>query len=184
MKILFILSILLLAGCASTQGLSVFSFSNAEMQSLLTQQLPQMSQKVSVMGLPVQLNVNDLNVDIGPDNRDVISLGVDSGAEINAFSFKYPVRLLLQIEGSPVYDSEKKAVFLRNLNLLDSSIEAGGYKGNLNVLNREVMDLINAFLAVNPVYELDMNNPQIALMSKFPLDMQVVEGAIRLVPRF
>jgi len=124
--------------------------------------MPNLTENVNLMGLPVQLNVNDVSVNIGPDNRDVISLGLDTGA---------------------YYDSEQKAVFLRNLNLLDSSVEAGSYKGNLKPLNNEVMNLLNAFLAVNPVYKLDMNNPKVALLSKVPLDMKVVEGAVQLVPR-
>ena len=184
MRFLLIITMLFLTACSSTQGLSVFSFTNSEVESLLSQQLPKLSEKVSLMGLPVQFDVNDLSVNIGPDNRDVVALGVDSSAEINAFVVKYPVRLKLQIEGSPFYDSEKKAIFLRNLKLLDTSVEAGGYKGNLGLLNNEAMKVINDFLAVNPVYKLNMNDPKIALLSKVPLNMQVVEGAIKLVPRF
>ena len=45
------------------------------------------------------------------------------------------------------------------------------------------MDVINAFLETNPVYELNVNDPKIALLSKLPLDMKVVEGAIQLIPR-
>ena len=183
MKILLLITALFFTGCSSTQGISFFSFTNADVQSLLRQELPKLSENVSVMGLPVQFNVNDLSVNIGPDNRDVVALGVDSSAEINAFAFKYPVRLALQIEGSPFYDSEKKAIFLRNIKLIGTNVEAGGFKGNLDVLNNEAMNVINSFLAVNPVYKLNMDDPTIALLSRVPLNMQVVEGAIQLVPR-
>ena len=183
MRILFIVASLFLTACSSTQGLSVFSFTNSEMETLLKQQLPKLSEKVSLMGLPVQFDVKDLSVDIGPENRDVVALSVDSGAEVNAFVLKYPVRLLLQIEGSPFYDSEQKAVFLRNVKLLDSTIDAGGYKGNLGLLNNEAMGVLNAYLANNPVYKLDMTNPKVAMLSKLPLDMKVEKGAIKLIPR-
>jgi hypothetical protein len=183
MRILVIFTALLLTACNATQGLSVLSFSNADVESSLQQQLPKLSKEMRVMGLPVKLDVNDLKVDIGPDNRDVVALAVDSSAAISAFMLNYPVRLNLQVEGSPYYDSEKKAVFLRNVSLLDSSIDAGGFKGNLGILNNEVMGLINAFLESNPVYTLDMDNPKMALLSKLPLDMKVVQGAITIVPR-
>lgn len=182
MRILLVIATLFLTACNSTQGLSVYSFTNNEIESVLKQQLPKLSEKVTLMGLPVQFDVNDLNVDIGPDNRDVVALSIDSSAEVNAFAFKYPVRLMLQIEGSPFYDSEKKAIFLRNIALLDSSIDAGGFKGNLGLLNKEAMDIVNSFLAVNPVYRLDMNDPKMALLSKLPLNIDVVNGAIRLIP--
>jgi len=183
MRILFIMVTLFLTGCNSTQGISIYSFTNADMESVLKEELPKLSEKISLMGLPVQLDVNDLSVNIGPDNRDVVMLGADTSAEINAFALKYPVRLKLQIEGSPFYDSEKNAVFLRNVKLLDSTVDSGGFQGNLSVLDNEVMKTINAFLAVNPVYKLNMNDPKMLLLSKLPLDMKVVEGAIKLVPR-
>lgn len=183
MKIFVFISLLFLTACNSTQGISVYSFTNSEVESLLNKELPKLSEKVSLMGLPVQFNVNDLSVNIGPDNSDYVLLGADSSAEINAFALKYPVRLKLQIQGTPFYDSEKKAVFLRNVKLRDSSIDAGGFKGNLEVLDNEAMDVMNAFLAVNPVYKLNMNDPKMALLSNLPLDLKVVEGAIKLVPR-
>ncbi|MEL0657140.1 DUF1439 domain-containing protein [Pseudoalteromonas issachenkonii] len=183
MRILVIIAALFLTACNTTQGISVYSFTNSEVESVLGKQLPKLSEKVSLMGLPVQFDVNDLSVNIGPDNRDVVVLGADSSAEINAFALKYPVRLKLQIEGSPFYDSEKKAVFLRNIKLLDSSVDAGGFKGNIGALDNQAMDVINAFLAVNPVYTLNMDDPKMMLLSKLPLDMKVVEGAIKLVPR-
>jgi len=181
--LLLFLTTLFLSACNSTQGVSVYSFTSSEVERVLGKQLPKLSEKVSLMGLPVQFDVNDLSVNIGPDNRDVVVLGADSSAEINAFALKYPVRLKLQIEGSPFYDSEKKAVFLRNVKLLDSSVDAGGFKGNLAALDNEAMEVINAFLALNPVYTLNMDDPKMMLLSKLPLDMKVVEGAIKLVPR-
>ena len=74
-------------------------------------------------------------------------------------------------------------MFLRNVKLLDSSVDAGGFKGNLAALDNEAMEVINAFLALNPVYTLNMDDPKMMLLSKLPLDMKVVEGAIKLVPR-
>jgi hypothetical protein len=183
MKFLLIVAALFLSACSSTQGLSVHTFTNADAQAVLKKELPKLSKELSVMGLPVQFNVDDLNVNIGPDNRDVIALALESSAEIGAFSFSYPVRLSLQVEGSPYYDSSKKAVFIRNISLLDSSIDAGGFRGNLSFLNKEAMQLINDFLEVNPVYELDLNNPKIALLSKLPLDLKVEQGALKIVPR-
>ncbi|MCQ8877100.1 DUF1439 domain-containing protein [Pseudoalteromonas shioyasakiensis] len=182
MKYILLLGCLFLSACNTTNGVSVYSFTNSEIESVLNQQLPKLSEQVKLMGLPVQFDVNDLSVNVGPDNRDVVVLGADSSAIINAFALKYPVRLKLQIEGAPFYDSEQKAVFLRNVKLLDSSIDAGGFKGNLGVLDDEAMKVINGFLAVNPVYKLNMNDPKVALLSKLPLDMKVEQGAIKLVP--
>lgn len=183
MRILLIVTVLFLTACAGTHGLSVYSFTNSQLQSVLTQQLPKLRNDINLSGLPVEFLVNNLSVNIGPDNRDVVVLGIDSNAIIKAFLLEYPIRLSLQIEGSPFYDSEKKAIFLRNIKLLNSSINAGGFNGNLGLLDGEVTQVFNAFLAVNPVYKLDESNPKIALLSAIPMNMKVVEGAIKLVPR-
>jgi len=183
MKFIILIGCLFLSACNTTQGVSVYSFTDTEIETVLKQQLPKLSDQIKLVGLPVQFDVNDISVDVGPNNRDVIVLGADSSAVINAFALKYPVRLKLQIEGAPYYDSEKKAVFLQRVKLLNSTIDAGGFKGNLGVLDDEAMKIINGFLAVNPVYTLNMNDPKLALLSKLPLDMKVAQGAIKLVPR-
>lgn len=182
MRLLLIISVLFLSACNATQGISIFSFTDADAKAALTKQLPKLSERMRVMGVNVQFDVNDINVNIGPDSRDVIALGFDASAEVDALLVKYPLRLALQIEGSPFYDSETKAIFLRNVKLLDSSIDAGGFKGNLSLLNNETMNLINAFLAVNPVYRLNTSDPTIGMLSRLPLNIQVVQGAVRLVP--
>lgn len=184
MRFLLIIAALFLSACNSTQNLSVYSFTNSEVESVLKEQLPKLSEKVNLMGLSAQFDVNNLSVNIGPDKRDVVALALDTSAQINAFTFKYPVQLKLQIEGQPFYDSKEKAVFIRDIKLLDSSLDAAGFKGNLGLLNNEAMNIINAFLVNNPVYRLNMDNPKVAFLSQLPLNLQVVEGAIKLVPQF
>jgi hypothetical protein len=183
MKIILMITAFFLTACSSTQGLSVYSLNNADLEYVIAERLPALSKKLSIMGLPVQFDVNALKVDIGPDDRDVVALGVDSSAQINAFLLKYPVRLTLQIEGSPFYDSKKKAIFLRDIKLLNSSINAGDFKGNLSILNKQAMTILNGFLAKNPVYRLNTKDPKMALLSKLPLDIKVVKGAIKVIPR-
>ena len=183
MKILFIIAALFLSACSTTQGLSVLSFSNADLESVITKQLPELSKDMKLMGLPVKFDVNKVSVDIGPENRDVIALGLNTSAEVNAFVVKYPVALALQVEGAPYYDSSQKAIFLRDVKLLDSTIDAGGFSGNLNMLSNEALNIINAYLAVNPVYTLNTNDPKMALISKLPLDIKIINGAIKVVPQ-
>ncbi|MBQ4832209.1 DUF1439 domain-containing protein [Pseudoalteromonas sp. MMG010] len=185
MRALLLLATLFLSACNSTtgySGLSFYSFSNSDVESLLADELPKLSEKITLMGLPVQLDINDMSVEIGPDNSDIVILGADTSAQLSVFALNYPIRLQLKVQGSPYYDSQQKAVFLRNVNLLDSSIDAAGYKGNISALDDQVMDIINQFLQIHPVYKLNTDDPKIALLSKLPLDMKVTQGAIKLIP--
>jgi hypothetical protein len=183
MRFLMLIAAFVLSACTATQGLSVLSYSNADVESVLKQQLPKLTDKSRLMGIPVELGVDNIQVNIGPDKRDVVMLGVDASAGISALVFDYTARLSLKVEGTPQYDSKEKAIFLRDIKLLDSTIDAGGYKGNLGVLDNNVMGILNAYLASNPVYRLDQTNSRVAMISKLPLDLVISEGALRVVPK-
>jgi hypothetical protein len=182
MRILLLISIIVLSSCKATQNLSVYSFDDADIEALLRSELPQLSQRLSIMGLPVELEVGTVKVDIGPDNRDVVRVELGSTASIKALMLSYPVGLNLRVEGSPYYDADKQAIYLRNVDLLDSNVDAGGFRGNLNMLDKEVMVLVNGFLNQNPIYKLDPNDTKVRLMTKLGLDMKIEEGKIRIVP--
>jgi hypothetical protein len=182
LSLLFII-VVSISGCASNNGMSLYSFTEAELKSALQRELPKLSKQFKVLGMSVKYGVNDLNVDIGPEQRDVIALSFDSTAELNALIARYPIQMAIKVEGQPYYDSEKKAVFVRDVKLINSSIDAAGYKGSITAIDGQVLDIINGFLAVNPVYKLDTKNSNIALLTKLPIDMRVNEGAISLVPK-
>lgn len=174
---------LLLTGCATLQQLSTYTVSNSELEQVLDSQLGKLQTDTKLGSIPVNLSVDDINVNIGPDNRDVVQLGTLATANIKVFGFQYPAKLNLQLEGTPYYDSEKKAIFVRSLSLLDSTINAGGYQGNLAPIGNEVMTLINGYLASNPVYTLDQSNSTVRLLSSVPLDLSIQQGKIALMPK-
>ena len=184
MKVLFTLCFtLLLTGCATLSQLSSYTVTNAELERILDSKLGELQTQSQLAGIPIELNVDDITVDIGPNGRDVVQLGTLATANVNVFGFKYPAKLNLSLEGTPYYDSEKKAIFVRSLSLLDSSIDAGGYKGNLAPVSKELMTLINGYLASNPVYTLDMTNSTARLLSNVPLDLSIQQGRFALQPR-
>lgn len=177
------LLLLWLSGCASLSEYSTYSVTQSEMESLLDNQLTELQDQARVAGIPATLAVDDMSVEIGPEGRDIVQLGAAATATIKAFGFSYPAKVNLQIEGLPYYDSDKKAIFLRSLKLLDSSIDAGGYKGNLAPVSGQVMNLINGYLSNQPVYELDTTNTAISVLSQIPLEMRIEAGRLTLRPR-
>ena len=174
---------LLLSGCATLSQLSTYSISDAELEQALDNQLAKLQSNANIGGIPLTLKVDDMSVAIGPEGRDVVQLGTQATANISVFGFQYPAKLKLELEGTPYYDSEKKAIFVRSLTLLDSTIDAGGYKGNLAPLSNEVMMLMNGYLASNPVYTLDTSNDVVRLLSSVPLNMTIEQGKLALQPR-
>ncbi|WP_334020089.1 DUF1439 domain-containing protein [Alteromonas sp. S015] len=170
----------ILAGCATLSQLSVYTISNAELEQVLDSQVSKLQKQTSLAGIPLYLDVEDMTATIGPDGRDVVQLGVIATARVSAFGLSYPAKVSLALEGTPYYDSDEKAIFVRSLSSLDSTIDAGGFKGNLAPVSGEFMQLINGYLSSNPVYRLDATNKAVNLLSTVPMQLIIEEGQLRL----
>ncbi|WP_189404640.1 DUF1439 domain-containing protein [Alteromonas halophila] len=174
---------LLLAGCAGLAQLSAYSVTQAELATLLEKQLVAQERRVRVLGIPLQLTIDEVATKIGPDDRNVVQLGSVATTTVDVFGLTYDARVRLKVEGQPFYDNDKKAIFLRSLTLLDSTVDAGGYRGNLTPLTREFKGVLNRYLETNPVYRLDTSNTAINLLTKVPLQLDVESGKLVLKPQ-
>lgn len=174
---------LIMSGCASLSQLSTYTVSNSELEQVLKSQLDSLRSESTVVGIPLSLAVKDMTVNIGPENRDVVQLGTRAIADITVLGFSYSATLNLRLEGTPFYDSQQKAIFIRSLALRESSVEAGGYKGDLAPISDEVMSLVNTYLSSNPVYKMDTTNDAVRLLTSIPLDLTVAQGKLVLQPK-
>lgn len=174
---------IMLVSCSTVPGISVYSLTDEALEAVLLKQIPNLSQRLSFFGMPLNFAVENLSIDIGSEQRQSIMLEVDAIAELSAFLIKYPVDMRLVLEGQPEFDNQQDAIFLRNLNLLDASVNAGAYRGNINGLNREVLDFINSYLNQHPIYRLDKNDPRQALLASIPIDLKIQQGRLSLVPQ-
>ncbi len=183
MKILSVVfTLLLVSACSTLSHMSVFTVSEAELEHALDAQLINLQKRASVAGIPVLLNVDDINITIGPEGRDIVHLATKARATVSAFGLSYPLKLSIALAGTPYYDNQQKAIFVRSLSLIDSTIDAGGFRGNVAPLSGEFMQLINGYLASHPVYRLDANNKAVSLLSSMPLQLSVEEGQLALRP--
>ncbi|MEG3767176.1 DUF1439 domain-containing protein [Alteromonas sp. 14N.309.X.WAT.G.H12] len=179
--LLFLMSICIW-GCSSLASLTSYTVNNSELETVLSKQLLKLNDNTRVLGVPVEIALNDLAVDIGPDNRNVIRLTVDADAIAGMLGFTYPAKVTLSLEGAPSYNASEKAIYVQSLTLLDSSIETGGFSGNLAPVSDDVMALVNSYLKTNPVYTLDTSQPGVAWLATIPLNMSVEAGKIRFAP--
>ncbi|GAB59649.1 DUF1439 domain-containing protein [Rheinheimera nanhaiensis] len=181
-KIMLLFIIMLVAACSQLQQMSAYHVSEADLEQLLRQQVPKLTRQANVAGIPLNMQVESMQVDIGPDNSDVVRLNTNASAALSLFGLSYPATLQLQVEGVPYYDAAQQAVYLRSVKLLDSNIEASGYRGNLAPVSNELLQLVNGYLANNPVYKLDTTNPTVKLLTAVPLNMAVQNGRISFMP--
>ncbi|ART79829.1 DUF1439 domain-containing protein [Oceanisphaera avium] len=171
------LSVLLLSACAAV---SQYSISENEMEkslySLLEQEMPRLTQ-----GL-VETQIDKLDLQIGPDNRDIVRLNLTGETAINAFVARFPAQLDLIVEGRPVYDRKQNAIFLRDLNLIQSKVDAYGYKGDAALASSGIMQMVRSVLENQPVYRLD--DSRYSWLKNAPVGLTIAPGRFILSPKF
>ncbi|WP_229667744.1 DUF1439 domain-containing protein [Oceanisphaera marina] len=171
------LTTLLLTACAS---ISQYSISESELEkslyTLLEQEAPRLTQ-----GL-VETQIDKLDLQIGPENRDIVRLNLQGETAINALIARFPAQLDLVIEGRPVYDRKQNAIFLRDLNLLQSKVDAFGYKGDMTMASTGMMQIVRSILENQPIYRLE--GSRYSWLSKTPVGLTIAPGRFILSPKF
>ena len=181
--LLAFIGVITLAGCSTLASLASYSVTNADLQRVLDRQVSSVQEQASLVGIPILLEVNDMQENIGPDNRQTIQLIADTTATVSVFGLTYPAKVKLDVEGMPYYDPNKKAIFIRSLVLNDTTVDAMGYRGNLAPVSSKVMGLLNHFLMEQPVYEVKNVSSTYSWLTDMPLAMTVESGKIVFTPQ-
>src|SRR6056297_2724493 len=125
---LLVLTLAFAGGCAS---LSPYAISEGELERHLQDVVSEYDRQQLKSGSPLSLSLDEADITLGPDGRDVAVIDVRGQVALNALMTRLPVDIALKVEGAPVYDSSEKAIFIRRLQLLESSIDSPFFKGDL-----------------------------------------------------
>lgn len=178
LKTLIMLAVSLMAGCAS---FTPYSISEGELERHLQDVVSDYDQQQLQSGSPLSLSLTDADITLGPDGRDVALIDVKGQVAVNALLAKIPVDIALKVEGAPVYDSTEKAVYIRRLQLLESSIESPLFKGDLKPVTDTVMRVVAQMLETMPVYRLDDTDFAQRMFGMMPVDIHVAPGRLEFV---
>jgi len=168
-----------LNGCAT--GFSPYSISEGELENHLKTIVANYDKQQLQNGSPFSLSLDNADITLGPDGRDVAIIDVGGQVAINAFLTKLPVDLKLKMEGAPVYDAEEKAIFLRRLKLLDSEITTpffGGNAGQIKQVTDTAMGLVSNYLENVPIYRLDESSPMQRMFGAMGMSVRVAPGRL------
>lgn len=168
----------LLSGCAT---LSPYSISEGTLEDYLQGELRAFDSQQLKAGSPLSLKFDTVDIEVGPDGRDVLVLDLGGEAALNAFLTRLPVSLRLKVEGAPVYDSQEKAVYIRRLTLIDSQIDSPFFKQDLKPVTETVMRMVAQLLETMPVYRLNENDLGPRLMGMMNMDIKVAPGRLVFV---
>ncbi|MEC7378076.1 MAG: DUF1439 domain-containing protein [Pseudomonadota bacterium] len=177
-SLLLLMMLALASGCAS---MSPYSISEGELERHLKDVVSEYDRKQLNSGSPLSLSLEDADITLGPDGRDVAVIDVRGQVALNALLTKLPVDIALKVEGAPVYDSAEKAIFIRRLQLLESSIDSPLFKGDLKPVTDTVMRVVAQMLETMPVYRLNEANFAERMFGMMPVDVRVAPGRLEFV---
>lgn len=178
MSVIMLISLALLGGCAS---LSPYSISEATLERHLQDTVSEFDRQQLQSGSPLSLNLSNADITLGPDGRDVAVIDLRGQVSLNALLAKLPVDIALKVEGAPVYDAEEKAIYIRRLQLLESSIESPFFKGDLKPVTDTVMRAVAQMLETMPVYRLDEKDFTQRMFGMVPMGVRVAPGRLEFV---
>lgn len=173
-----IVMLVMTGGCAS---LSPYAISEGELERHLQDVVSEFDRQQLSSGSPLSLSLDDANITLGPDGRDVAVIDVRGQVALNALMAKLPVDIALKVEGAPVYDSAEKAIYFRRLKLLESSIDSPFFKGDLKPVTDTVMRLVAQMLETMPVYRLDETDFAQRMFGMMPVGVRVAPGRLEFV---
>ncbi|PIE43445.1 MAG: hypothetical protein CSA50_04855 [Gammaproteobacteria bacterium] len=167
----------LIAGCASV---SPFSIDERMLESHLRRVVAEYDRQQLEQGSPLALSLNEVDVEIGPEGRNVLKLKLDGELSVNAVLISIPVRLKLSLESVPVYVKQENAIYIRRLKLLDSAVEAPALDSlNLDkTATQNAVGILSALLERIPVYRLNELNFSEAMIASSPLTMKITPGRL------
>ena len=171
-------ALMLLGGCAS---LSPYSISEATLERHLQDTVSNFDRQQLRSGSPLSLNLSNADITLGPDGRDVAVIDLRGQVALNAMLAKLPVDIALKVEGAPVYDSEEKAIYIRRLQLLESSIDSPFFKGDLKPVTDTVMRAVAQMLETMPVYRLDETDFTQRMFGMVPMGVRVAPGRLEFI---
>ena len=173
-----------LTACSVISNVASYSVTDREIEQGLMKEIDKLTDKTAVAGVPVILEVSDLLVMVGPDERPVVAIEANAMATVSVFGLNYPATVKLALEGEPYYNRDEKALYVRSLSLTRSEIDAGGFKGNLTLVATQFMAVFNEYLSTHPVYQIDTSRAGLGWLATMPLSLQVVPGKIVFKPEF
>ncbi|GGY76117.1 DUF1439 domain-containing protein [Marinobacter zhanjiangensis] len=175
------LAALLMSGCA---GFSPLTISESTLERHLQDAVSNYDREQLQAGSPLSLSLSNADITLGPDGRDVAVIDLSGQVALNALMAKIPANINLKVEGSPVYDSQERAIYIRRLKLLESSVDTPYFGSKeLAPVTDNVMRVVAQMLENVPVYRLDDTSLGARIMGMTDMDLRVAPGRLEFVKR-
>ncbi|MBB1270955.1 DUF1439 domain-containing protein [Shewanella sp. SR44-3] len=170
-----IILLLLLTGCASQ-----YSITESEIEQYLNKDMHfEVKQGNQLIGVSVKLN--DMQVVLG-QKPNIMAVTAATAIKVNNPLVPIQAKLKTTFEAEPWYDSKTKSVYLRQLNLIKVESDPKDIERYITQITPQLMGFLRNYLQTQPVYTLDVNDSNQALMAKMTKALEVQQG--KLVVKF
>nr|WP_298414483.1 DUF1439 domain-containing protein [uncultured Halomonas sp.] len=152
LKIVMLSSLMALTGCASMMSSSV---SEATLERHLAEAVADFDREQLRAGSPLSLVLESSDITVGPQGRNTVLLDVAGQASFSFLASTLPANIQLSLEGTPYFDAQEGAIYIRRLKLLDSHVDAPWLPIDLAPFTQMAARLVAQRLESVPVYRLE-----------------------------
>ncbi|EDP99609.1 DUF1439 domain-containing protein [Shewanella benthica] len=177
MKILsFTLSfvLLFLTGCVSQ-----YSITENELEDYLSEEIHfEIKQGNKLFG--IDMHINNIEVKLG-HKADTMAVSATSVIKVRNPLMPFEAELEATFEAKPWYDATNHSVYLRELKLVEIKSSPKDFDKAIQQFSPQLMRFLTQFLETQPVYVLDTNESNQALIAEMTKRIQVQPGKLQLI---
>ncbi|WP_051484694.1 DUF1439 domain-containing protein [Shewanella waksmanii] len=169
-----ILATLLLTGCVSQ-----YSISERELEGYLSDEIHfEVKQGNQFFG--IELTIAEIDVNLG-DKPEIMAVTAHSLVKVRNPIMPFKAEVTTTFEAKPWYDPDKHAVYLKDLSLTKVESTPDDIEKAINPVAPQMMGFVRHFLETQPVYVLDTQDGNQALLAEMTKRIEVVPGKLKLI---
>jgi len=179
-KILFGLSALLLAGLVSgCNDIAQYSISEQEVNQALVKH-NNYEKNIGVSGLAdAHITLSDLSSQIGREEPNKITLMGKANVNISSLFGPQKAEMMLKMKAQPVFNQQEGAVYLKDMELVDVTVQPEKMAGVLKTLTPYLNESLKNYFNQKPAYVLSTDRSKAeALAKRFAKGLEVKPGEL------
>jgi len=180
MKKMFFAAMLALSGAlAGCNQLTQYSVSEQEINQALEKHI-HFAKNVGVPGVAdAQITLTSLVSQVGREEPNKVTLTGQANLDLSSLFGTQKATIALKMKAQPVFDKEQGAIFLREMEILDTQVEPAKMQSILQTIIPYLNQSLRSYFNQNPAYILSNDRSKAeALAKKLAKGIEVRPGEI------
>ncbi|MCG9714426.1 DUF1439 domain-containing protein [Shewanella insulae] len=128
----------------------------------------------------IEMKINDVKVKLG-HKADTMAITANSLIKVANPLMPIDATMTAEFEAKPWYDADQHGLYLKELNLVSLRSNPKDLEQAIGQVSPQIMGFMTHFLETQPVYVLDTQEGNQALIAEMTKRIQVVPGKINLI---